>query len=69
MDLDYDNFIIDTMKKLYLEKEKLNQIEYIEGDKKIKKMGVYYVFYKNYKKLLNLILEGMKFIYLDFFLH
>lgn len=31
-------------------------------------MGVYYVFYKNYKKLLNLILEGTKFIYLDFFL-
>ena len=63
MDLDYDNFIIDTMKKLYLEKEKLNQIEYTEGDKKIKIASIKakeYQFEKIPEKMKKLILDSQK---------
>lgn len=36
LDIDYDAFVLTTLKKHYLEGLKPNQIEYVEGDKKIK---------------------------------
>ena len=35
LDIDYDKFVIDTIKKIYLERKKINEIKYEEGGKTI----------------------------------
>ena len=63
LDIDYDSYILDTIKKLYLDNEKLNQIEYSEGDKKIKVSTIKskeYQFEKIPDKMKRLISDAQK---------
>lgn len=63
LDIDYDSYVLDTIKKLYLDNEKLNQIEYVEGDKKIKVSTIKskeYQFEKIPEKMKRLISDAQK---------
>lgn len=63
LDINYDSYILDTIKKLYLDHEKLNQIEYVEDDKKIKVSTIKskeYQFEKIPEKMKKLILDAQK---------
>ncbi len=63
LDLDYDRLVISTIKQLYLEGKKLNQLEYTEGDKKINLSSIKaneYKFEKIPEKIKRLISDARK---------
>lgn len=62
-DLDYNTFVLSTLKKMYLNGEKLNKIEYTEGSKKINIPSIKaseYKFEKIPEKIKKVINEAQK---------
>lgn len=63
LELNFDEFVVNTLKKIYLEGTKLNQIKYSENDKTIDIISIKspeYRFEKNPEKIKRLIADARK---------